>query len=214
MLNIINVLVNAISITFYNYLFENNSESKILKLKKYLITLGAGASCSFFVLSIIVNLYIKKYIESLGIISITFATFPYMILINALYVNLYKINKNEKKYFKVVATMLIISIIYNIIALLLYKNVISVAVATIITLVTWVIYSTIDLKNVKNDISSYIYLFLITVCFLVCSNYFSAISGGIIYFLCYLILTVLINKDVVQDLKKSVLHLKNKKERN
>ena len=119
MLNIINVLVNAISITFYNYLFENNSVEKINKLKKYLVTLGGGASLGFFALSFIVNYFIKKYIPSLDIIAVTFAVFPYMILINALYVNLYKVNKDEKKYFKVVVSMLVISIVYNLISILI-----------------------------------------------------------------------------------------------
>lgn len=100
MLNIINTLVNAISITFYNYLFTNNNKENINKLKKYLISLGGIASIGFFALSFIVNHFINKYIPSLNIIAITFSIFPYMILINALYVNLYKVNKDEKNILK------------------------------------------------------------------------------------------------------------------
>ena len=121
MLNIINTLISAISVTFYNYLF--NIENKINKLKEYLIILGGMASASYFVLSIIVKMFMTKYIPSLSVIAITFATIPYIILINALFMNLYKIKKDEKKYFKIVVIMVIISIIYNIIAILIGKNI-------------------------------------------------------------------------------------------
>ena len=211
MLNIINVLVNAISITFYNYLFENNSVEKINKLKKYLVTLGGGASLGYFALSFIVNYFIKKYIPSLDIIAVTFAVFPYMILINALYVNLYKVNKDEKKYFKVVVSMLVVSIVYNIIAVLIFKNTIAIAFATIFTLITWVIYSTHDLKNVTNDKKVYVYTFSLTIFFLLCAHYLNWILGGCVYLIGYLILTYLFNKEVLIDIKDTVKGILNKK---
>lgn len=211
MLNIINVLVNAISITFYNYLFENNSVEKINKLKKYLVTLGGGASLGFFALSFIVNYFIKKYIPSLDIIAVTFAVFPYMILINALYVNLYKVNKDEKKYFKVVVSMLVISIVYNLIAILTFKNTTSIAFATILTLITWVIYSTYDLKNVTNEKKVYVYTFSLTIFFLLCAHYLNWILGGCVYLIGYLILTYLFNKEVLIDIKDTVKGILNKK---
>ena len=217
LLNMINTLVNAISITFYNYLFENNNVEKINKLKKYLIILGSGASLAFFVLSFIVTYFIPKYIPSLNIISVTFASCPYMILINALYINLYKVNKNERKYFRVVIGLLIISIVYNVIAILLFNNTIGIASATILTLITWVIYSSNDLKNVLNEKNMYIYMFFCTIIFLISSNCFNWLIGGIIYFTIYVLLTFMIYNDVCKDLidtiKKSVLKEKNKKER-
>lgn len=199
MLNIINTLVNAISITFYNYLFENNDEHRINRLKEILIALGGLSSCAFFALSFIVNYFIKKYIPSLDIIAVTFAAFPYMVLINALYVNLYKVNKDEKHYFRVVITILGISILYNIIALLLFHNTIAIALATILTLMTWVAYSTKDLKNVKSDIKMYIYIFLLTSSFLLCAHFLNWWIGGILYLIFYLVITRVIYKNVMSE---------------
>ena len=201
MLNIINTLVNAISITFYNYLFENNSKNKINKLKKFLIALGGFASLAYFPLAIIVNTFIKKYIPSLNIIAVTFASFPYMILINALYVNLYKANKNERKYLKVVIGILLISIFYNTIALLIFHNTFAIAIATIFTLLTWVIYSTKDLKNVTESKSMYIYMFTLTISFLILTHINNTVLGGCIYIVIYFLLTYIINKDVLIQIK-------------
>jgi len=207
MLNIINTLVNAISITFYNYLFENNDEHKINKLKEILISLGGLSSCAFFALSFIVNYFIKKYIPSLDIIAVTFAAFPYMVLINALYVNLYKVNKDEKHYFRVVITILGISILYNIIALILFHNTISIALATILTLITWVVYSTKDLKNVKSDKKMYMYTSLLTTSFLLCAHFLNWWIGGIIYSITYLIITKIIYRNIISEFIKMIINI-------
>lgn len=201
MFNIMNTLVNSVSITFYNYLFSNNTKENINRLKRYLITLGGCASLGYFALSFIVNYFIKKYIPSLNIIAVTFAVFPYMILIKALYVNLYKVNKDEKKYLKVVVGMLIISTIYNAISLVLFNNTISIAFATILTLITWVIYSTHDLKNVTTDKEMYIYMFGLTIFFLICAHIFNWLIGGVVYLIGYLIWTFIINRSVLIEIK-------------
>ena len=210
MLNIINTLVNAISITFYNYLFENNNTDKINKLKSYLIILGGGASIAYFPLAFIVHTFIKKYIPSLDIIAITFATFPYMILINALYVNLYKVNKNEKHYCKVVVSILLISIIYNTMALLLFHNTTTIAFATIITLLTWVIYSTNDLEKVKSSKQMYMYCLGLTISFLVLAHFCNWIIGGILYLIIYLVFTLFFNKDFYKEIIDILKNIKKK----
>lgn len=211
MLNIINVLISAISITFYNYLFSNNNENSINKLKNNLITLGGAASCGFFVIAIIVENFIKKYIPSLNIIAITFAVFPYMILINALYINLYKVNKDEKKYLKIVIGVFLIAILYNIIAIIFFKNTISLAVATVLTLITWVIYSTNDLENVKKDNKQYIYMFLLTITFLICTILLNILIGGVVYGILFIIYTFIFNKEFILDTKKIIIKLINNK---
>ena len=213
MLNLVNVLVNAISITFYNYLFSNNSAEKINKIKRYLIILGGFASLGYFALSFIVTNFIKKYIPSLDIIAITFSIFPYMILINALYVNLYKINKNEKHYFKVVISMLIISIIYNIIAVNIFNNTIAIAFATILTLATWVIYSTIDIDKVKFDKIELVYFLLITGIFLFSAHFFNWWIGGVIYMCSYILITFITNKNLLVEIKKLIIDMKKVKKK-
>ena len=187
MLNIINTLVSAISIVFYNYLFINNTRDKINKIKKYLMCLGGAASTSFFIISIIVKMFVSKYVQSLDIISVTFSVFPYMILINALYANLYKVNKNEKKYLKVVLLMLLISIIYNIVALILFKSPLFIAVATVLTMFTWTIYSSKDLNNVDLTLKTVIYLLVLTISFITLSHICNNIVGMFIYFVIFIV---------------------------
>lgn len=201
MLNIINVLVGAISVTFYNYLAKDENEEKVKKLKRYFIILGAFASLGYFALSGIVSILLKKYMLSLNIIAISFAAYPYMIVINALYVNLYKARKNEKKYLKVVLLMVIISTIYNTIAMLLSKNSVAIAIATTLSFITWYIYSSRDFKYLKSTRKESIYLFINLIGFLLASNFLNWFLGGVTYFIIFLISTWFVFKeDVIQEI--------------
>lgn len=211
MLNIITVLVNAISITFYNYLFSNNSPDKIAVLREKLIVLGMYSSCSFFILKMIVVLFIPKYIQSLDIISIIFAIFPYMITINSLYINLYKVKKNESKYFKVVLLVLFVSIIYNSIGIWLYKNTSSIAFATLVTMITWFIYSTKDLKMNIGIKKIYLSLIFITTLFLICSNYLSWYIGLFAYILLLSFIVMIFYRNILIETMKSVKNRKLKR---
>ena len=100
--------------------------------------------------------------------------------------------------------MLIVSIIYNIIALLIFKNTIAIAGATILTLLTWVIYSGIDLKNIKNDYKMFIYLIVMTVSFISISHLFNWIIGGLLYLLIYIIITYWYNKEIYIEVWKMI----------
>ncbi|MDK0800195.1 capsular biosynthesis protein [Clostridium perfringens] len=201
MLNIINVLVGAISVTFYNYLAKDENEEKVKKLKRYFIILGAFASLGYFALAGIVSIILKKYMLSLNIIAISFAAYPYMIVINALYVNLYKARKNEKKYLKVVLLMVIISTIYNTIAMLLSKNSVAIAIATTLSFITWYIYSSRDFKYLKSTKNEIIYLVINLIVFLLSSNLLNWFLGGITYLVIFLISTwVIFKNDVYQEI--------------
>lgn len=219
MLNIINVLISAISVTFYNYLAKDENEKRVKKLKTYFIILGAFASLGYFVLAGIVNIILKKYIPSLNIIAISFAAYPYMIVINALYVNLYKARKDEKKYLRVVLLMLIISTIYNSIAMIFSKNPISIAIATTISFITWYIYSSRDFKYLKSTKKEIIYLVLNLVMFLVFANIFKWYLGGVLYLISISISTLIIFKEEsIKEIdfifrKKGVKKLKFKKDK-
>lgn len=211
MLNIINVLVGAISVTFYNYLAKDENEEKVKKLKRYFIILGAFASLGYFALAGIVSIILKKYMLSLNIIAISFAAYPYMIVINALYVNLYKARKNEKKYLKVVLLMVIISTIYNTIAMLLSKNSVAIAIATTLSFITWYIYSSRDFKYLKSTKNEIIYLVINLIVFLLSSNLLNWFLGGITYLAIFLISTWVIFKD---DVYQEINFIINRKVRN
>lgn len=205
MLNVINILVSSISVTFYNYLSKGENESKIKKLKKYFLILGSGASLGYFIFAAIISLFLNKYNPSLRIISITFASYPYMIVINALYVNLYKARKNEKKYVLVVFKMVAISVIYNIIAIGIWRRPEAIALATTLSFITWYIYSMKDFKYLTSNIKEVAYLSIIMVGFLIFSNLFNWVWGGIGYAILLVVINITMYKLELVDILKTLI---------
>lgn len=208
MLSIINILISAVSMTFYNYLAKGEDEEKIKILKNYFLIVGGIASLAYFGLSLIVNIFLKKYIPSLSIIAISFATYPYMIVINALYVNLYKARKNEKKYLKVVVAMLLVAALYNFIAVNISNNSICIAIATALSFITWYIYSSRDFKYLKIKVKEVIYLVTLFISFVYTSHLNNYFIGGIVYLI---ILTTLVLLLFRFESKVMIEFLKGKK---
>lgn len=197
MLNIINLLVSAVSVTFYNHLSKGEKEEEVKRLKNIFLILGGFASLGYFAFAAIVSILIKKYIPALNIIAISFAAYPYMIVINALYVNLYKARKDERKYVKVVFFMVIISAIYNTIAILISKTPESIAVATTLAFITWYVYSIRDFRYLVINKKEVIYLSILIISFLVLANKFNWLIGGIGYLGVLLVLNfAMFNKEI------------------
>ena len=205
MLNIINLLISSISIAFFNYLSKGENVEKIKKLKDYFLILGVFASFGYFVFAGIVNIILRKYIPALDIIAVSFASYPYMIVINALYVNLYKARKKEKMYFKVVIFMVIISAFYNTIAMIINKNPVSIAVATTLSFITWYLYSVKDFRYLKSTKNEILYLGINTVSFLALSNFFNWLIGGVVYFIIAIVTTIILFKKEILEIYRIIV---------
>lgn len=197
MLNIINTLVTAVSSVFYNYICKNRNNNIIKEAKRYLIIIGVLASCGYFLLSGIINIFLKKYIPSLNAIAISFSAYPYIVVINSLYINLYKINDDKKRYIKVVIMMTILSIIYNFGAILFLNSIQGIAFATTLTFITWYIYSLKDFKYLTPSAYETVYLIVITTSFLVLAQMDNWIIGGVMYLIIFLISTFMVYKKYI-----------------
>lgn len=204
LLTLINIFINAISIIFYNYLAKDEDKEKLVLLKRYFVILGGLASGLYFVLAIIVRMFMPKYIASLSIIAISFSAYPYLIILNTLYLNLYKARKNEKVYIKVVVRILLVSIIYNLIAVLLIKDSRSVAIATTLSVITWYLLSERDFPYLKDTIKDKVYLIVLLILFLIFSHISNLAIGAMIYLLGYLILTSIIYNIEIINIKDRV----------
>lgn len=187
MLGLINLLINAVSVTMYNYISKGEKKEDIKEIKDILLMIGVFASLSYFIFAGIVEIFLSKYIPALSIIAISFAAYPYMITINAIFVNLYKARKQEKKYFKVVISMLLIAIVYNGMAIIISNKIETIALATTLGFITWYIYSTKDFEYLKLNLKEIIFLSINTIAFLYLSNNFNWAIGGIIYLIIILI---------------------------
>lgn len=200
MLNTINLIINSISITLYSY-FSRNLEINIIKrIKVYFIIIGVLSSSTYFLFAIIINLFLSKYQQSLKIISILFLALPYIIVINALYINLYKVKKNSKRYLSVVFKMFIIAVINNILGVVIFNDINGIAFGTTFSFIIWYIYSIKDFKYLNLTISEILFLLINFISFIVSTQVYNLIFGLIIYVIVAVTTVCLFYKKYMIDL--------------
>lgn len=171
---------------------SNNEYSTI---KKVLLIFGSLSGIAYFGLSLIIKIFLPKYIESLNVISFYFVVFPAMAVINCLYVNMYKIKKLTKKYIITLFSVLMISVLLNIIGIRLFNNFLVVAIATVITYYIWLIISGLHFKEIMIDYVDVIFLILYFIIYFLCINLFNDINGCLVYvILMFLIIFILYRK--------------------
>lgn len=204
-LNMANIVIVAISAIFYNYLCKNKDKSDIRNIKNILIIIASIASFGYFVFAFIIRNILMKYIPALNVIAISFAAYPYIIVINSLYINFYKTGNDKRKYVKVVLLMTLIALVYNLIAVLLYRNIESIAFATTMSFITWYIYSMKDFKFLKCNLKEIIFLVIITISFLALSHSSNLLFSGTAYVAIVICCSVLLYRNETKFLKKELL---------
>ena len=205
MMDIILTLIGSVAMTFYPYFSRGYEVDQIKKIKKYLIIVGAFGSLGYFVLSFIVTNFIIEYIPSLEVIAVLFVGFPAIAVINALYINLFKVNKQERKYFYKVLGMLIISIILNTAAVFINLSNFSIAIATTIAFYFWFFSSSKDFEGLETNSKEIIFLSVYIPLFLFTSNYLSYFSGFVVFLIGIIILTWVVYKNEFVELMRKII---------
>ncbi|WP_341931384.1 hypothetical protein [Streptococcus pluranimalium] len=199
MLNIVTTVLQAISISMFSYFAKNDYKKNLSSIRSLIICIGTLSSLIYFFLNFIVKIILPEYVGSLEIISISMAIFPFMLYINAVTINLYKINHNEKKYLFVMIVMLLLVSMLDM-SVLVFNNYIIVAWSTLFCYILWYFYSRYEVKNLdKLEWNEIFYLIFMTVSYLKLSHdgtYF----GGILYLIIWILMSVWFMWDYIKNI--------------
>lgn len=213
MMGMILILISSTAMAFYPFLSRFGENKDILiKIYKYLIVLGCTSAGAFFLFKFVVSKILPSYVLSLNIIAILFAGLPAISIVQAIYLNLYKIKKLEKKYFLVALSMAIISFIFNGVAIYIHKSNEAIAIATTLTFYIWLFYSinSGSFNSIKMNISYIIYLALFLIVFYLTTRFMDNWFLGLVTFLVamasfsYLLFQEIV-KDIILRIKYFVL---------
>lgn len=216
--NLMNVFITPISTVMYNYFCNNKEKDKIINVKMYLLLFSSVIIAIIFLAKFIVDIWLIKYKETLKVLFLLFASQYISIMIRCVHVNLYKAEKKQNKYFKIMVIVVILSMILNMIAYKLSPNINAIAIATLITNTIWFIIGEYEFENYRLKIKDYIYTFFIMIAFLICGLISNAIIGMIIYCFIVLILAILLEKhtiikvieEIKRERKRIVYKIKNR----
>ena len=202
--NLMNVFITPVSTVMYNYFCNNKEKEKIVNVKKYILLFSAIIIVVIFPAKFIVDMWLSKYKDALGVLFMLFAAQYISIMIRCVHVNLYKAEKKQKKYFKTMLIVVAISIILNIIAYNIYKTINSIAIATLITNIIWFIIGEYEFKNYRLKIKDYLYTFSIMMIFLMSELIQNAIVGIIVYCFGVFVVTILLEKNTAIKVAKEI----------
>lgn len=197
-LNIILLVVHAISSVFYNRIAQRSDNNGNKFIKSIALFGGIYASLSFFVFAFIIKAILPKFVPSIDFLALTFLSIPFIILIKILIQNLYKTSKSEYQYFR--DSILGVAVAFAL-AFLAYKftgKIHYVAFSTPVSYILWYLYSVKvsfpELKSSKKEhaiIGSYLFIFFISA-YLV-KNLLLGMSFYILYLI---LLTYLYRKEI------------------
>ncbi|MER2173151.1 MAG: oligosaccharide flippase family protein [Carnobacterium sp.] len=202
LLNILLLIVNAISLVFFNLIAKNENEKMLINLKKVLLLLGIFGGLGYFVFSFIIINFISKYTPALGILSITFISIPYIMVSNVVFINLYKTRNNNKQY--LIDMLLFLALAASLItfASVFFTNMGYIALATTFSYILWYFLVTnFKFRYLKDGNKERLLIISHILFFYMCVNILSFYHGLIVYII-YLLFILCFYKNDLKNIMK------------
>lgn len=159
MLNLINALTSAFSITFYRYFCRNNSKEYVKRIRRYMIIIGSAFICLSKPIGEIITLLLPKYYQSIKVSYVLIGAQLFTIIINSIYTNLFKALNKQKEYLITMGVSTCIAIILNALAFGVIKDdILGFAVATFFTTMIWLIICQFLMPAYKMEIDEWLYV--------------------------------------------------------
>lgn len=211
--NFLNTAISPVTITLYNYLCNNKEVEQVKKLRRYVIIfVSILASCSFCA-KFIIQYFISKYEPAIDVLFWLFAGKILYVIIQAIYVNLYKAIKKQNVYFRNLVIVTIVNIVINYLFFLVIRTSVAFAVGTMFSNVIWFVLCIIDFKEYRPTCKELIHLVIITFMLLVCGITMNSIIGFLIYFIVVISCAYIFMKKELLDLLKELTNMIFRKNR-
>ena len=208
MLSLITTAISAISVVLYPTLKQTNLEvlkKSYAKLVTIILCIVFGSLLIYFPLNIFIHHFLPKYNESLPIFKIIFPGLAVSSAITIIMHNYYKALGINFKFFVKSVIILVLSFIMNLVSFLIFRNTISISIASIITMIIWYIYiESYLIKHYKVSWkSNFIYMILMMISFYGITSIDNLYISFAIYLAIYLIITFLFFHRYIPKKKKN-----------
>ena len=177
----LNVAITPITTTLYNFFCRETDERKHQQIFNYIVIFASVLPCAAFPVKFVLERFLPAYMGSSKVIFFLFGAQMFFVVINAIFVNLYKAQKKQQLYFMKLMIVLLVGFVLNIFFYQILKCKEAFAIGTLLSACTWFFISLIDFKylKVKPQVVFYIGLEIFALLFL--GMNFTAIKGFILY---------------------------------
>ncbi len=207
----VNVALNPVSITLYNYFCKNDDEKEIRKIRNYVLIFATVVISVAFPAKFILEYCLMKYIKASKIIFLLFSAQIFYFTIKSIYVNLYKARRKQNIYFIKLIISIIAGLSFNIVCFEVAPCREAFAVGTIFSSIFWWVLCISDFKNIKYKTNELIYMFAELLVYNVCGLCFNSITGFLLYISFTLVMMfLLLRKDMLFLVKKGCCLVESK----
>lgn len=203
--SMVNTFMTPITLSMYNYFCKKPSLKDIRRFKDnaliYSMVIIAGA----FPCKWILEFFITKYISANAVIFPLFAAQGVSTIIRGIYVNKYKADGTPKKYLVQTVVMLVLAAVLNAAFYLVWKSMISFALATLLTNIIWLIWCEHETKELRFGWQALVSAVVLLTVYLLTGLFLNSIVGCLIYCSTGLLLGLTLMRSTFVPLCKGIL---------
>lgn len=170
LISLITTTTNAISIVFFPTIKKMDDRKTMGFYEKYtsiILIFSSLCLCAFQCFEFIIYHFIPKYVNSISVLKIVV---PIVILttpITVIKFNFYKKYDMIKQYFVISATILFLSIVADLIVYILFKNIYSISIVSVVVCFIWNVWTELYfcLKNKQKFLINFLFLIIVLIIF-------------------------------------------------
>lgn len=204
--NMLNLAISPVVIPLYNFFCREENQKSIRMVHKIICVFSSFLISSAYILAIFVSRILPKYSSSLQIVFWLFAGQSVQIVIKAVYINLYKVRKQQKKYFNKLVFVIVFGAVSNAVLFSLIKSAEAYAMGTFLCAIVWLILSAMDFAQDGIDLRDYIFVALYCLLFIVTATMSNPFCGLVLYCIGVALMCVLFMKEVCYWLLDRISH--------
>ena len=206
--NFLNIAVTPVTITLYNYFCVNRRKEHLEQAKDYILLFAVSLPIAAFPAKFILDNFLQNYIASTQVMFLLFAAKIYFVIVQALYVNLYKAKSKQSFYFKKLVAVIVLGAVFNTVFFMVMHRMEAFALGTLLSGVAWLLLSMTDFDDVKLKLKDITYVLICTLCLLKFGAFSNSIIGFVMYAVVFLTATQLLYPKLLKSLIQMIIHTK------
>lgn len=198
--NFLNVAITPITVTLYNYFCKESKQERIINIRKYVIIFGTMIIAAAFPAKFVLETFLQEYLDASAVVFLLFGSQLCYLVIKGIYVNLYKVQRMQTKYFYRVCSVVVIGFVFNVVCYRINQVKEAFAVGTLLSAFVWLYLSNRDFKSIKLDKNEIALIVCTEIVFLMIGMNLSAIVGFVLYVVVEIVLYLLFMRQTMVEI--------------
>jgi O-antigen/teichoic acid export membrane protein len=179
--NLVNTFMSPVTVSMYNFFCKKPSITKIKQMKDFSTIYSFLVIAGAFPCKWILEHFMKNYISASSVMFLLFAAQGLSAIIKGIYVNKYKAEGTQNRYFRQMVVMLVLSAVLNGLFYFIMRSMVSIAMATLFANIIWIVTCEIQNPDLRYDIKTYICIIIMLTVYIYSGFRMNAIAGCVVY---------------------------------